>query len=92
MSIPTRTKWQVRVMLVIAVLFVAFVVFAFGQDDAVTIGGKSKFIQPTAIVFLNASGTPVLVSATNPLPIVTHTPTATPTPSSTFTPTPTPTP
>lgn len=71
-------------------VYAAWIAFALA-DDTVTVGGKNKFIQPSALVFINASGTPVLVSETHPLPIATY-PTPTATASSTSTPTATATP
>jgi hypothetical protein len=85
MSIRFTTKF------VGALAFVAMIVIALA-DDTVTIGGKNKFIQPNALVIINPQGTPALVSASNPIPVVilTPSPTATATATSTNTPTPTP--
>ena len=71
------------------ILYAVLISYAF-TDDTVTVGGKNKFIQPTALVIINPQGTPALVSATNPVPVVIVTPTPTATATSTPTATPTP--
>ncbi len=73
-----------------AVMFIVFSAIVLAQNDTVTVGGFNKPANPAVLCVLNAAGSPVPISPTNPLRVVTSTPT--PTATATFTPTATPTP
>ncbi len=78
---------KLPLILTIYVLMPAFVLiaFVFGQNDAVSVGGLNKPANPVVLCVLNASGTPIPISATFPLVVVTHTPTPTATATATAT-------
>ncbi len=82
-------KYLLPISIYVLMPLFIMIAFVFAQNDAVTVGGANKPANPVVLCTLNAAGSPIPISPTNPLRVVTSTPT--PSATSTSTPTPTPT-